>query len=245
VQEVSGLFYNLGRMVGPHARKAKWAWLSATGTEAEAIKAEYEVGLDLAREIRCQLKSDPDSETSQLLCKIGGRLSARAANKLREFRFESVSNGPPNAFALPGGFIFVTRSLLELCQWNENEIAFILGHEMAHAIRGHAMERIINSSAIALGARATPMRSLLGSWLSSVGVKFLQNAYSQDNELEADTLGVLLVDAAGYDANAAIQMLARLAKLNPDNQTGIGVYFSSHPAFEIRIERAKSVLEQR
>ena len=59
---MSGLFYNLGRMVGPKVRKAKWIWQSMTGSEADAIKMENEVGRDLAREIRKQLELDDELE---------------------------------------------------------------------------------------------------------------------------------------------------------------------------------------
>ena len=55
---MSGLFYNLGRKVGPKVRKVRWFWQSIAGTEADAIKVEYEVGLDLAREVRSQVKID-------------------------------------------------------------------------------------------------------------------------------------------------------------------------------------------
>ena len=241
---MGGLFYNFGRMAGPHVRKAKWAWLSATGTEAEAITAEYKVGLDLARAIRLELTADHEPDTIRLLGEIGTTLSARVANKLRTFSFEIVRNGDPNAFALPGGFIFVTRSLLELCEWNKDELAFIVGHEMSHAIRGHAMDRIVSSSAIALGARAMPIRGLGSAWLSSVGIQFFQSAYSQDAELEADTLGILLADAAGYEGCGAVQLLSRLAELTQsESQSDLSDYFSSHPRVELRIENAKRVLQ--
>jgi beta-barrel assembly-enhancing protease len=241
---MSGFFYNLGKMVGPHERKAKWAWLSATGTEAETIKVEYEVGCDLTKEIRRQLTPDPDPRAVQVLTEIGSKLSARIANQLHRFTFEAVKNGPPNAFALPGGFVFVTRALLELCEWNQDEVAFILAHEMSHVIRGHAMDRIVSNSAIAIGTRASPIRGVLGSCLQKVGVTFLQSAYSQDTERESDTLGVLLADAAGYDGRAAIQLLTRLAELrNPQGQSDLSVYFSSHPAFEQRSQNILNVLK--
>jgi predicted Zn-dependent protease len=242
---VSGLFYNLGKMLGPHVRKAKWAWLSATGTDAEAIKAEYEAGRDLAQEIRRQLTPETDPETARFLAEIGDKLSSRVANKLRRFTFEAVKSGPPNAFALPGGFVFVTRSLLELCRWNQDEVAFILAHEMSHVIRGHAMERIINSAAISLGTKVSPARGVLGGWLQKVGVTFLQSAYSQDMERESDTLAVLLIDAAGYNGLAAVALLTRLAELKgPQNQSGLGAYFSSHPAFELRVQNITHALNR-
>jgi Zn-dependent protease with chaperone function len=165
---LSGLFYNLGRKVGPKVRKARWMWQSFTGTEADAIKVEYEVGKDLVREVRQQLEHGRTPQTDQLLNEIGNRLTACVANKLRKFSFEAVNGPEPNAFALPGGFVFVTQSLVELCRYDKNEIACILGHEMAHIMRGHAMNRIISNSAIAVASRAAPIRGALSGWLRKV-----------------------------------------------------------------------------
>ena len=238
---MSSLFYNLGKMAGPKVRKAKWAWQSITASEADTIKAEHEVGKDLACEIRNQLGLDTEPQSGQLLSEVGSHLAVHVTNKLRTFSFEVIKGSEPNAFALPGGFIFVTVSLLELCEWNQDEIAFFLAHEMSHVIRGHAMDRIITNSAIAVGAKATPIRGLLNSWLGNVGVKFLESAYSQDMELEADTLGARLVTAAGYDPHAPIQLLSRLRKLNQsDKQSIFGNYFCSHPTFDIRIHNIDS-----
>ena len=242
---MSSLFYNLGKMVGPKVRKAKWIWQSITANQADAIQAEHKVGQDLAREIRNRLELDTELKSGQLSNKVGHRLAAFVTNKLRTFSFEVIKGAEPNAFALPGGFIFVTRSLLQLCEWNQNELAFILGHEMGHVIRGHSMDRIITNSAISVGAKAAPIRSSLASWLGKVGVKFLESAYSQDLEFEADILGVRLVAAAGYDPHAPTQLLSRLSELNqPAKQSSLGNYFSSHPAFDIRIQNVNRLLRK-
>lgn len=242
---MSGLFYNLGRKVGPKVRKAKWLWQSIAGSEADAIKVEHEVGQDLAREIRRQLELDLEPQAEQILNEAGNRLSACVANKSRKFSFETIKGAEPNAFALPGGFIFVTRSLMERCRWNENEVAFILGHEMGHVIKGHAMARIISNSAIAAASRAAPIRGVLAGWLRKVGVQFLESAYSQDLESEADKLGVRLVAAAGYDPNACVRLLSRLAELSPPvGQFDLGGYFSSHPPFKVRIQNINNFLRK-
>jgi predicted Zn-dependent protease len=249
---LSGLFYNLGRKVGPKVRKARWMWQSIAGSESDAIKVEYEVGLDLAREIRQQLGPDQSTgrpgtepQANQMLNEIGNRLAACVANKSRRFSFETVKGPEPNAFALPGGFIFVTQSLVELCRYDRNEIACILGHEMAHIIRGHAMNRIVSNSAIAAASRAAPIRGVLSGWLRKVGVQFIESAYSKDLESEADRLGVRLVAAAGYEPGACVKLFSRLAKLNsPPHQFDLGSYFSSHPPFNVRIENIKHQLRK-
>ncbi len=242
---MSGLFYNLGRKVGPKVRKAKWFWQSIAGTEADTIKIEYEVGKDLAREVRCQLDLDTEPRAEQILNETGTRLTACVANKSRKFSFETVKGAEPNAFALPGGFIFVTRSLMELCQYNQNEVAFILAHEMGHVIRGHAMARIISNSAIATASRAAPVRGVLSGWIRKVGVQFLENAYSQDMESDADKLGVRLVRAAGYDPKACVRLLSRLAELSKSTaQFDLGGYFSSHPPFNVRIRNINLLLQK-
>lgn len=242
---MSGLFYSLGRKVGPKVRKVKWFWQSIAGTQADAIKVEYEVGLDLANEVRCQLDLDKVPQTEKILNEAGTRLTACVVNRSRKFSFETIKGDEPNAFALPGGFIFVTRSLMELCQYNQNEVAFILAHEMGHVIRGHAMARIISNSAIATASRAAPIRGVLSGWLRKVGVQFLESAYSQDMESDADKLGVRLVAAAGYDPQACVQLLSRLAKLSkPAGQFDLGDYFSSHPPFDVRIRNINRLLQK-
>ncbi len=242
---MSGLFYSLGRKVGPKVRKVKWFWQSIAGSEADAIKVEYEVGRDLAREVMSQMEIDCQPQAEKILNETSRRLTACVVNRSRKFNFETVKGDEPNAFALPGGFIFVTHSLLELCQYNQDEVAFILAHEMGHVIRGHAMNRIISNSAIAAASRAAPVRGALSGWVRKVGVQFLESAYSQDMESDADKLGVRLVAAAGYDPQACVRLLSRLAKLSKSTgQFDLGGYFSSHPPFNVRIRNINHLLQK-
>jgi predicted Zn-dependent protease len=242
---MGSLFYNLGRKFGPKVRKARWMWESLAGMEADAIRLEHGVGLDLAHEARTQLPVDSDPRTVQILAQTGPRLCACVANRLRAFQFDAFLGGQPNAFALPGGFIFVSRPILELCRWDQNQVAFILAHEMAHVIRGHAIERIVTNSAVSIAARAAPVGGALGAWLHTVGVRFLETAYSRDQELEADRLAVRLVMAAGYAPEASAELFSRLAELNKAVDPAIlGEYFSTHPSAEVRIWSIRQFLQQ-
>jgi predicted Zn-dependent protease len=131
---------------------------------------------------------------------------------------------------------------MKLCRADKDEIAFVLAHEMVHAIRGHVMERMISNSAIAAASRAAPIRDVLSACLREAGAKFLESAYSQDQELEADKLGVHLVTAAGYDPRGSVRFFSRLAKSS--DQSNLGSYFSSHPSCKVRIENITDILSK-
>jgi len=240
------LFYHLGRKMGPKVRKARWMWASATGTQTDTIRLEHGVGQDLAHEAKQQLQMDAEPRTREILDETGRRLAACVADKLRTFHFDAFLCGEPNAFALPGGFIFISRPILDLCGWNEHEIAFILGHEMGHVLKGHAIDRIMTNSAVAAASRSVTVQGPLGAWLRNVGIRFLETAYSRDNELDADKLGVRLATAAGYDPQGAIRLLSRLARLHqsPDPLT-LGEYLSTHPTAEVRIQTIRRYLAGR
>lgn len=242
---MSSFFYNLGRKAGPKIRKGKWIFKSLTGTAEDVISAEYEVGCDLAAALRIQIPCDNTSQDAALVNSIGKRLSARVANKLRKFNFEIITDGPPNAFALAGGFVFITRSMLDLCKRSEDEMAFILAHEMAHIIKGHAMDRLVSSAAFSVLSKRLPGSGALGTWLRGTGIKVLESAYSQQNEFTADELGTRLALAARFDKTASEKLLLRLARISKDQGSElIGKYFSSHPPFNERIANVKRTISQ-
>lgn len=228
---MAGFFYKLGRMIGPKVRQANWVYQSMAGSDADLHAAEHAVGRDLAHGFIAQLTVDPDPAAAQFLDGIGGRL-AECFTQNRRFTFRAVQQGDPNAFALPGGFVFITRPLLELCGWNADEIAFVLGHEMGHIVCRHAMERLMAGSLIQTGLSRVPAAGVLVQLAASL----LQQGYSQDQELEADHMGVRLAHFAGFDADASVRALARLGVLPPESWLGSS-YFSSHPPVNVRIER--------
>ncbi|MEX2214247.1 MAG: M48 family metallopeptidase [Phycisphaeraceae bacterium] len=279
---MGNFFYNLGRGVRAGAQKGKWIWQSLTGNEEEALKAEQDAGKEMALAFEQDAEIEDDERIVKLIDEVGSRLTGRVANKLRKFTFKCVAVEEPNAFALPGGFIFVTRALIDLCagegqgpgakgQGEENqqkmspsaipdphppgpwplapgpslpdELAFILGHEMGHVIKGHAWSRMTNAAVVNAATKAVRVGGIIGKLLVGAGAKAMHGTYSQDQELEADELGFRLARAAGYDPKACVQMMQRLQARSPGNVEGsLGEYFATHPPFDVRIGHLRKLM---
>ena len=230
-------FYRFGRMVGRKTRQAKWMWESLAGSETDAIRAEYDVGRDMAAIILERTPRNTDEEVQAFLDDIAEQLAQSVRNPLHRFRVTAIAEEQPTAFALPGGFVFVARSLVELCGTDRDETAFVVAHEMAHVIRRHAINRVLRQTALSAAALAAPGRGWLVPWIRNVGLKWLERAYSREHEFEADALASLLMRAAGFDPTGATRMLDRLGALDQtSDQSLLGTYFSTHPAVDERIQ---------
>ena len=239
-------FFKLGRKLGSSARKGRWLWASLTGGEREALEAEYQAGRDLARAFDRRAPPDGDPRSRELLARTSARLSQRLSNEQRRWRVTPIQADEPGAFALPGGFVYLTRPLLELCDFDEDEIACVVGHEMGHVVHGHAMERITNQLLASAAARATRIPGgLLTHWVLSTGMNLLHSAYSRDQEFDADEFGARLAAAAGYDPRAAIRAFERLQRLETEDELPLAEYFSSHPPLAERIERLRGLIRVR
>jgi predicted Zn-dependent protease len=241
---MAGFFYNLGQMIGPKLRKANWVYRSLAGTEAEAWRAEYAVGRDLAAALAGQMQPDPDPAVARWLDEFRDRLAAGLKGSHWRFAFRAVLWPEANAFALPGGFVFVTRELLRLCRGDADETAFLLAHEMAHVVRRHAIDRLMANSVVGAALGRIGAGGLLRQPLAGLAASLLNQGYSRDQELEADAFGARLAACAGFDPAAALRLLGRLRTLAAE-PPALGGYFSSHPAPEERIRRLGQMLRTR
>lgn len=225
------LLPRMGGWLGGQSRKpfrqAKWMWSWFAGTEDESIRAERDYGQECARAFAKQFSGSISRTDQELAANVGAKLADAVKDPRREFRFTVAASTLANAFALPGGFVFITGSLLDLCEHDRNEIAFFLGHEIGHILRGHARDHLTaNAFLNAVMSRLPAAGQILRQVVSK--------GYSKTLELEADQEAVRLSAAAGFDARASIHALKRLAQVSPA-ASGIGEYLSSHPPISERV----------
>lgn len=240
---MSGFFYQLGRSVGPKLRKAKWIWTAATASEPESIAAERAAGADLAQVVQQQQRRCADPPVVELLTGTGAALAGRVKDKRRAFDFICLSGEAPEAFCLPGGYVFVSRAMIDLCDRNADQLAFVLAHEIAHILEGHALQRMVANAVLGAATRAGAVKYAATGTLGKLGIEFLTKAYSREHERAADALGLRLTCAAGFDGRAAITVFEKLAALEQPN--GPLKYFSTHPEAHDRIAHLRCLLEQR
>ena len=241
---MSEFFYNLGRQLGrkavPAIRKSKWIWDGLAGNEEEALRAETALGNSLATEVRNATAPVNDPLLETLLSQVCHRLSACVRDKGRTFRCEAIRDDSPSALALPGGFVFVSSALADLCERQQGELAFVIGHEMAHIIRKHTWNRMLSDAAWRVASAVTARAGPLGSWFREKGMGLLRSAYSRDSEFEADELGSRLATTAGFAPAAAMVFLQRIERLGA-NEGHLGQYFASHPPARERMARLARV----
>jgi predicted Zn-dependent protease len=141
-----------------------------------------------------------------------------------------------NAFCMPGGKIAFFSGILSQLQLDDNEVAMIMGHEVAHALLEHARERMAKSTATNVGLRVGAALLGLGN-LGDVGAQYgaqlLSLKFSRDDETEADRLGLVLAARAGYDPRAGVTLWQKMARATGGKAPP--QWLSTHPAGETRI----------
>jgi beta-barrel assembly-enhancing protease len=244
---MSGLFYNLGRQLGraavPVIRKSKWIYDGLTGNEDEALRAEAGLGKTLAAELRAVTRPVSDPEVARLVGDLCRRLSACVHDKRRTFHCEVIRDDQPNAMALPGGYVFVSHSLVELCERSPDELAFVIGHEMGHIVLRHAWDRMLNQAVFRVASIVTARAGVMGDWLRRNGLEVLQSAHARGCELEADEFGLRLATAARFAPGGALTLLQRVERLGTEPGV-LGRYFASHPPAADRIARLEPMARQ-
>jgi len=235
---VDKVFQYLGKRAGKAVKKGKWFYNSVLGSEEDTIKAEFSFGYEMAKEISNKYKLVKEPIT----IKIGTLLKTKLSTKHR-FNFYTIKSDEVNAFALPGGFIFVTNSLLEFCEFDEDAIAFVLAHEMGHVIKGHTLNSLLAQYSV--NALSTILRTtgLVQNAAKQLFAKYLITNYSRENEFEADRAALKIMKLLDFNTNAAKTFFENLQAKESDSSF-IPSYFATHPPLKDRIKKVEEIINK-
>jgi predicted Zn-dependent protease len=215
---------------------------------------ENAIGQEQHGSILKQYNGVNDNERlNEFVAMIGTRLVPQAERKDVTWRFTVLDDDMVNAFAVPGGYIYITRGLLNLAQ-DESQVAAVLAHEMGHINARHTAQQMSQGMVANLGLSAVgiALGSNVASQAGSVGADLYLKKYSRDHEFEADALSVKYLTGAGYDPYAATKFLAMLQEHTNLERRMAGSaaedemfsYFSTHPQTPERVARARALADQ-
>jgi predicted Zn-dependent protease len=204
---------------------------------------EIAMGRQGAQEVLRSIGLVPDSALQRYVERVGMALARRSERPDLPWSFAVVDDPVPNAFALPGGPIFVTRGLLALMN-NEAELASVLGHEIAHITARHSVRQLSRQQAaqmgLVLGSILSPTVADLGEALGA-GLQLAFLKYGRDDEREADDLGFRYALAQGYDVREMADVFASLGRLaGDDGRSPVPAWMSTHPDPGERVERTRA-----
>ena len=216
--------------------------------EVTLVSAEQEkqIGAEEAKKVEQQMGLLDEDAFVPYLDQVGQRLAGESPRKDVAYRFHLVDMAEPNAFALPGGYIYVTRGLLTLVN-SEDELAGVVGHEIGHVAAKHSVQKISRQGPFALVTNLVAgitglVSPLVGSVIGGVG-EFAQSLvfapYSRGQETEADRIGQDIAARAGWDPAALstfLKTLEREVELRKDGPRKPS-FFDSHPATPDRIAK--------
>src|SRR2546425_11472289 len=209
---------------------------------------DIEMGRQSAREAERQLQILTDRDPATYINTLGQQLASHApTNEKYPFQFKIVNDTAINAFALPGGFIYVNRGAIDAAD-NESQIAGVMAHEIGHVVLRHGTHQISRAYvaqaplAILGGVLGTgSMGSILGQLGVGFGLNSLFLKYSRDAESQADLMGTQILHDSGYDPKA---MVGFFEKLQAQSKGRAIQFFSDHPNPENRISNVQHEIER-
>ena len=221
----------------------------SASTWAVSLEEEIKLGKEEHSKIIARFGAYRNQELQAYINKVGERVSNEADREEIDYKFTILNDDMINAFALPGGFIYITRGML-MHMNSESELAAVLGHEIAHVTEKHALRRNTRSKGISVlntvlaAVSGQPALYELGNMFGGV----LLSGYSREFELEADEVGARYMAKAGYSPSAMLDTIeilkskdrieieqARLENREPKVYHG---FLSTHPDHDTRYKEA-------
>ncbi len=212
---------------------------------------ESDLGDKSYKEILSTSKISSNRAQTQRIKKIGNRIAKAADRPDFEWEFNLVDDNQVNAFCLPGGKVVVFTGILPVAQ-NDDQLATVMSHEIAHALARHGAERMSHQqisngvgqvSALLIGGYA-PEYSSAFNLAYSTGVNVgVMLPFSRSHENEADEIGVHLMYKAGYNINEAVNFWKNMKKLKGDSSES-NSFFSTHPSDDERIEKINAIVKK-
>ncbi len=210
---------------------------------------EIAIGREADPEIRASMGEYDDPELQEYVASLGQELAAKSERAHLEWHFAVLDDPLVNAFALPGGYVYITRGILAHFN-SEAELAAVLGHEIGHVVARHGANQMSKQQlagiGLAVGSIALDPGNRTGlADLAGQGMQLAFLKFGRDDERQADNLGLRYIDRVGYDPRPMANVFQTLGRVSSAAGAPAGPnWFSTHPAPENRIELLNSAMQR-
>jgi len=202
--------------------------------------SEIQIGNGVAANLLGAAPLVKDDKLQAYVNRLGWWLAQQTERQDLPWHFGVLDSDSVNAFATPGGYVFITKGLV-LRMRNEAELAGVMAHEISHVLRKHHLNAIQKSAQLGLAADAASMavsssdNAYLKDKAISAGSEVLARGLDKDDEFEADRMGVVIAARAGYDPYGLPSVLQTLDAMNPQDDS-LALMFKTHPTPQKRLE---------
>lgn len=208
---------------------------------------EVQIGKQNAQQINTQLPLVQDPLVSGYVNALGRRMAERTSRADLPWRFYVVNSAEANAFALPGGIVYVNRGLIDLTS-NEAELAGAIGHEIGHVVERHAVKQMEQHQGANMGVTAVCMltsvcSSTIGRAAIQIGGAAVFARHSRSDEAEADSEAVDNTVRAGIDPGGVPSLFEKLLEARQSRPMLVEGWFADHPLEESRIRRSRALIQ--
>jgi predicted Zn-dependent protease len=205
---------------------------------------EIQIGQQSSQEVAQQLGLVDNQALQQYVQQVGERLARESERPNLPWTFRVVDDPTPNAFALPGGFIFLTRGMMDLMD-SEAEMAAVLGHEIGHVTARHSVTQISRAQlaqlGLGVGSIFFPEAAQTFGGLAQTGMQLIFLSYGRDAERQSDELGFRYALREGYDVREMDDIFATLMRIGETaGRSSVPAWLSTHPAEPERIAAAQA-----
>lgn len=210
--------------------------------------AERRFGRELSARILGNYPLLDNDKANRYLNLVGKGIALYAGGEITEYHFGILNSDEINAFAAPGGYVFITRGAMMKME-NEAQLAAVLGHEITHIVKRHVIKELdikddkdsaVGGIAALIGGATGGFRGTFDKALSNAEEILFRKGYMIENEIEADQTGIILSAMAGYDPHALKDFLVHSGSFEKGNEPSNG----NHPVLKTRIEKIDVVISE-
>lgn len=213
-----------------------------------STQQEMALGAQYSQQINAQLPIIQDPEVNRYINVLGDSIAGLTSRGDLDWHFFVVNSAEVNAFAVPGGYIYVNRGLIERAK-NLSELAGVLGHEIGHVVKRHTIKQMQQQQGAQVGLTlGCVLLNVCGSEIAQAGINVAGSAifakFSRDDETQADEVGIDNVVRAGISPKGIPEMFQILLDERQSNPGAVELWFGTHPTEESRISDTQAIINR-